>query len=252
MLFGFRTVIHFQPAGKIEWHVFYCYILCIVGLVVLLCETRYTQSTGAESEWREINCLKKKNWHAYQENLNHPLCVWMPSVFNWLWSTGVNKNKNSGLWECVCMCVCMRMRSWCGRKVEKYHVECACEALQHHLCVHLSATALALPHTGMDIHRLAYSELVLPESCSLSWKWAKAKCNQYFRYVLLWEFLVRVAEALSLLHYELLRDLLQQEKTIHSWKSEKVEVLVGRKTETKKFSRLKVHEPVLFWILLHT
>lgn len=35
----------------------------------------------------------------------------------------------------------------CRRKVEKYKVACACEASQHHLCVHLSATVLSPSHT---------------------------------------------------------------------------------------------------------
>lgn len=34
--------------------------------------------------------------------------------------------------------------------MEKYHVECACEALQHHLCVHLFANVLALSRIDMD------------------------------------------------------------------------------------------------------
>lgn len=48
--------------------------------------------------------------------------------------------------------------------MEKYHVECACEALQHHLCVHLFANVLAVSCNEMDTHAL----LVLSELLNLS------------------------------------------------------------------------------------
>lgn len=39
----------------------------------------------------------------------------------------------------------------CRRKVEKYKVACACEASQHHLCVHLPATVLSPSHTHRTV-----------------------------------------------------------------------------------------------------
>lgn len=54
-----------------------------------------------------------------------------------LQTTSVTKSKGNRVF-------CVQV---CRRKVEKYKVACACEASQHHLCVHLSATVLSSSHT---------------------------------------------------------------------------------------------------------
>lgn len=99
-------------------------------------------------------------------------------------------------WVCVREFGCMWDRFWCGRKVEKYHVECACEALQHHLCVHLFANVLSPLHRNG--HTCIISPFRVTEPVTMMWTVEISKSKMYSMFsgmFLFWELCMREVQA---------------------------------------------------------